>query len=41
MNNIDGIDIPIDSSLLVFTGNKSEELEIFDVYRPRPESSIR
>ena len=40
-DNLDGIDIPMDSSVLVFTGDKSEQLEIFDVYRPKPESAIR
>ena len=34
------VDIPIDSNVLVFTGNKTEKLDIFDVYRPTADSNI-
>lgn len=36
-----GVDIPIDSSVLVYTGNKSAHLDIYDVYRPHPNSEMR
>ena len=35
------VNIPIDSNVLVFIGNKSESLEIFDLYRPQAGASIR
>ena len=35
------VEIPIDSNMMVFTGNNSEFLDIFDVYRPFPTAEIR
>ena len=38
---MEGVDIPIDSSVLVYSGNKSAHLDIYDVYRSHPSSEIR
>ena len=35
------VNIPFDSNLLVFSRDKSENLDIFDVYRPTPTSEIK
>ena len=35
------VNLPIDSNMLVFTGNTAEYFEIFDVYRPYPQADIR
>ena len=38
---MEGVDIPIDSSVLVYSGKKSAHLDIYDVYRSHPSSEIR
>ena len=40
-SDLEDVDIPIDSNMLVFTGNKSDYFEIFDIYRPYPQADIR
>ena len=40
-SGLSNVDIPIDSNVLMFMGNKSEHLELYDVYRPQPFSDIR
>ena len=35
------LDIPFDSNVMVYFGNKSESLDIYDVYRPHPKAEIR
>ena len=34
-------DLPINSNVMIFSGNVLESLDIWDVYRPKPTADIR
>ena len=34
-------DLPIDSNVMIFSGNLVQSLDIWDVYRPKPTADIR
>ena len=36
-----GSDLPINSNVMMFSGNISDSLHIWDVYRPQPSAEIR
>lgn len=40
LNNMDGVDLPIDSNVFMFMKSKVE-IELYDVYRPQPSFPIK
>ena len=36
-----GSDLPINSNVMMFSGNISDSIHIWDVYRPQPSAEIR
>ena len=41
LTSLAGSDLPINSNVMIFSGNISERLDIWDVYRPQPSAEMR
>ena len=41
LTSLAGSDLPINSNVMIFSGNISERLDIWDVYRTQPSAEMR